>query len=353
MPSEFLGQNYEVEEDVYAAYFQLNQQLSAKWELLTGIRAEHTKTRATANQIIDEETPAGMITEKADYTNIMPGIHLKYNPSASSVWRFSWSNTLARPNYVDLVPTLDIIFEDREIFSGNPDLQAVRSMNFDLAYGHYFKSVGIVSTGIFFKRIRDFIYTFKGLTVDDTFGPGTANFDLFEPLNGDSASLFGVEFAFSKRFDQNNGILNHFILDTNYTYLNSTANGIRNEDGIERENLDLPRTAEHSFNISLAYEKSRFLARLSANFSGAYLDEIGRNSFEDIYYDEQFFLDLNTSFRIHTNWTVYAVLNNINNRPLRLYQGSKSLTNQVEFYDRKLTFGLKYDLFKKETSKKD
>ena len=101
------------------------------------------------------------------------------------------------------------------------------------------------------------------------------------------------------------------------------------------------------FNGSIGYAGKKFSARLSANFSDAYIDAIGGNAFEDRYYDQQFFLDFNASYAITGNLRVYADLNNITNQPLRYYQGVSGRTMQAEYYSLRGTLGIKYDLFKK------
>ncbi len=348
IPDEFLRQNFDVDENVLAGYMMTNQKLSDKLSVLFGVRAEHTMITATGNQIEDEENVIGEITQEESYTNIMPGVHIKYNFSNRTIVRLAWTNTLARPNYADLVPTLDVVFGDEEVSIGNPDLDPTTAMNFDLMAEHYFTSVGILSGGLFYKRINDFIYTFRGETTDDSFGTGTTGFNLFQPLNGDEASVLGAEVSFQRQLDFLPGFARNFSLYLNYTYLTSSADGIRNEDGEERQDLDLPNTAPNMFNGSLGYTDKRFSARLSANFSDAYIDEIGGSTFEDRYYDQQLFLDFNASFSINKNLSVYADLNNITNQPLRYYQGISERTMQVEFYERRLTFGLKYDLFRKQ-----
>ncbi len=346
VPDEFLRANFNVEEDVYAGYVMANQKLSDKFSILVGARIEHTTIKATGNSILDEETKTGEVSEEKSYTNVLPGVHFKYNLSNQTIFRFAWTNTLARPNYVDLVPSLDVVSGDEEIFAGNPNLDPTTSMNFDLMAEHYFSSVGIISGGLFYKNINDFIYTFKGETSDNTYGPNTSGFDIFQPLNGDNASILGAEVAFQRQLDFLPGFAKNLSLYLNYTYLTSNADGIRNEDGDEREDLDLPNTAPHMFNGSLGYNDEKFSLRLSANFSDAYIDEVGGNSFEDRYYDQQFFLDLNASYAVTKNLSIYADLNNITNQPLRFYQGISERTMQAEYYERRLTFGLKYDLFK-------
>ena len=350
---EFLAGNYDVEENVYAAYALFNQKLTDKLSVLTGLRLESTQVSSTGNLVVFDEDgdfdpeASDVTTDESSYTNIMPGVHLKYDVSNNIILRFAWTNTLARPNYVDLVSFVNIVNEDEEIQVGNPELDATTSMNFDLMAEHYFKSVGLISGGLFYKDIQDFTFTSITEISDNRFGEDALGYNLFQPLNGDAASILGAEIAFQRQLDFLPGFAKNFSLYLNYTYISSSADGITNEDGDLRTDIDLPNTAPHMFNGSLGYADKKITARLSANFSDSYIDEIGGNAFEDRYYDTQFFLDFSASFTISDNLRLYADLNNITDQPLRYFQGVKQRTQQVEFYGRRLTLGLKYDLFKK------
>ncbi|WP_299530986.1 TonB-dependent receptor [Ulvibacterium sp.] len=346
---EFLPGNFDIREDVIAGYIMLNQKLSNKLSVLAGVRIENTQLesdgfRVTFNEddIISEE-----VSGENSYTNVLPGVHFKYDFTDNTILRLAWSNTLARANYEDLIPRAEIVNADDEIVLGNADLDPTTSMNFDLMAEHYLESIGIISGGLFYKRIDDFIYTFISEAPDDSFGPGTEGFDVFQPLNGDQASIFGVEFSFQRQLDFLPGFARNFNIFLNYTHLTSSADGIRNEDGDERTDMDLPNTAPNMFNASLGYAGKRFSARLSANFSDSYVDELGGNAFEDRYYDQQFFLDFNSSYAFNNRLRIYADLNNITNQPLRFFQGVSERTQQVEYYGLRFTFGLKYDLFRK------
>lgn len=346
---EFLPGNFDISENVYAGYLMANQKLSDKLSVLAGVRLEHTQlesdgfsVRFTEDDIISEE-----VTADNSYTNILPSVHFKYDFSTNTILRFAWTNTLARPNYEDLIPRAEIINGDDKIILGNAALDPTTSMNFDLMAEHYFKSIGLISGGLFYKNIDDFIYTFISEAADNSFGPDTEGFDVFQPLNGDNATIFGVEFAFQRQLDFLPGFTRNFNIYVNYTYLTSSADGIRNEDGDERTDLDLPNTAPNLFNASLGYAGKRFSARLSANFSDSYVDESGGSAFEDRYYDQQFFLDFSSSFAINNKLRIYADVNNITNQPLRFFQGVSERTQQAEYYGLRLNFGLKYDLFRK------
>lgn len=341
VPDEFLRANFNVEENVYAGYVMANQQLSDRLSILAGLRIESTSITAIGNQIQDEEDLVGTVTEESSYTNILPSVHFKFDVSPSAVIRFAWTNTLARPNYQDLVPFIDVVNEDEEIFLGNPELETTTSMGFDLMAEYYFSNVGILSGGLFYKDINDFIYTSQ--SIDSPTG-----FDVFQPLNGDAASIFGAEFAFQRQLDFLPGFLKNLNIYLNYTHLTSDTEGVENQEGGFRTDLDLPGTAPNMFNGSLAYTDNKLNVRLSANFSDSYVDEIGGNAFEDRYYDEQFLVDFNVNFALNDNLRIYLDANNLTNQPLRYYQGKQSRTMQAEFYGRRLSIGLKYDLFKRK-----
>ncbi|QDO93453.1 TonB-dependent receptor [Formosa sediminum] len=343
LPEEYATGNFDVKENVYAGYVMTDQNITDNFSVLFGVRLEYTDVDATGNEIVfdAEGDYAGTspVKSKNNYTNILPSLHLKYDVTDNTVLRFAWTNTLARPNYEDIVPFREINNEDEEIVLGNPELDPTTSMNFDVMAEHYFSSVGLLSGGVFYKNINDFIYTYQYENED--------GYEVYQPFNGDKASVFGFEAAFQRQLDFLPSFLKNLNIYLNYTYLKSDASGIRNEDGEEREDLDLPNTAPNMFNGSLGYSGKNFSIRLSANYSDAYIDEIGGRAFEDRYYDEQFFLDLNARANLTKQLSLYVDVNNITNQPLRYYQGVSNRTMQMEYYKTRITFGLKYDLFKK------
>ncbi len=348
---EFLGANYLTNEDVYATYLMTEQQLSDKFSILAGVRLENTKTTSTGNIVnynddgdYDNHTPT---TSTNEYTNILPSIHLKYNINPNTIIRLAYTNTIARPNYVDLVPYRNILREDEEIEIGNPTLNPAKSMNFDLMGEYYFNNVGIVSAGVFYKNIKDFTYTYVSEATNNNLGANTEGYEVKRPENGDDAYVLGAEISFQRKLTFLPGFAKNFNIYANYTYLTSEAKGINNEDGDARVNMTLPNTAPNMFNASLGYDDGKFTARISANFSDAYIDEIGTNEFNDRYYDKQFFLDFNAGYAFTKNLRMYIDFTNLTDQPLRYYQGVESRTMQAEYYGKRLAVGLKYDLFKK------
>ena len=335
IPEEYAPGNYTANENITATYVMADHQFSSRFSAIAGLRIENTAIEYTGNIFnIDEETISAT-TGDQNYTNVLPGLHLKYDADANTVLRFAWTNTIARPNYFDLVPYAEFSPDDEELARGNPNLRATTAMNFDFMAERYFSNIGILSGGAFYKDIDDFIYTITTQGFNDPiFG---SNLEYSRPENGGTASVYGLEASFQRQIWKGLGIY------LNYTFTKSSTTGI---EGRENDDLVLPGTAENMFNASLSYETDRLVLRLALNYASDYLDELGGEGFEDRFYDRQVFLDANASYAITPKWRIFAEGNNLTNQPLRYYQGIRSRTMQMEYYNARFNFGLKFDLFK-------
>jgi TonB-dependent receptor len=333
--------NFNAKENILGGYVMLNQNFGSKLFMIAGVRVENTSQEYQGNQY-DADTDTNTLSDKISetYLNILPGLHLKYNFNNTTVLRAAWTNTLARPNYYSLVPYREITREDNEIAIGNSDLIPTTSMNFDVMFEKYFKSIGIVSGGVFFKDIKDFIvtetreeYLFEGETWD-TYS---------QPINGGNAAIFGFETAIQRQLDFLPGFWKGFGLIANYTYTTSSISDFQIE-GREDDEISLPGTAKHTANGSLSYDSKRISFRASVNYSSAFIDEVGEESFYDRYYNQALHLDLNATYVITPNLRLYAEANNLLNTPLYYYQGISSRIMQAEYYNTRFQVGLKFDL---------
>ena len=354
-PSEYLAVNYKAKENIYAGYVRWDQDFNDKLSMIVGARVENTHIDYTGNRVLDVEELEGKIENTNSYTNILPSLSFKYDATEDFVLRTAFTTALARPDYYALAPYINNIASDSEIIAGNPNLDATYSYNFDLMAENYFKSVGLVSGGVFYKNLKDFIYTYSNnqySTADFTNDfPGQANpvpvgeeWTLVQQRNGDNVDVYGFEVAFQRQLDFLPGFMKYFGIYANYTYTESKAKGIADEDGNERKDVSLPGTAPHMFNGSLSWEHGRFSGRASVNFTSDYLDELGSDEFNDTYYDKQLFLDINASLKITKNLRMFAEAKNLTNQPLRYYQGISSRVMQLEYYQARFNIGLKFDL---------
>jgi TonB-dependent receptor len=272
---EFAG-NFDAEEDVTAAYVMYTQNLGKKMTMVAGVRYEQTKV-SYSGKIFDGETLTGSEGESDDYANVLPGLHIKYNLSKWTNLRLAWTNTLARPNYFDLVPYQQINTEDNEISIGNPALEATTSMNVDILLEHYFKNIGLISGGLFYKNLTNVIAT---KTQNDVNFQGTTYEQFRQPVNAGDADLFGFEIGLQRRLDFLPGALGNFTVYTNYTYNQSKLKDVKLE-GREEEDLPLVGTPKNLFNLSLAYDLKKLDLRLSYNFADSFIEEYNDEAFYD------------------------------------------------------------------------
>ncbi|WP_258099567.1 TonB-dependent receptor [Marinoscillum pacificum] len=336
-PDEYLAENYLATETIIAGYAMAKYDLTPSLSTTFGIRVENTSLEYTGNEVENEEDFVKEITNTDSYTNLLPGVHFKYNATENLILRAAWTNSLARPNYFDLVPYVDNRPDDEEIFLGNPELQPTTSMNLDFMAENYFETIGLISFGYFYKNVDGFIYVQATENAD--------GFDIYQPQNGGTGTINGIETSFQRQLDFLPGALKGLGIYLNYTYTNSNATGLANEDGDLRDDLGLPGTAKNLFNASLSFETKKLIVRASLNYSGDYVDEVGGDAFSDRYYDKQLFLDVNASYAITKNWRFFVEGNNLTNQPLRYYQGTKDRTMQMEYYNSRFNAGVKFDLF--------
>ena len=339
-----MAENFEAHETVTAGYIRFDQQLGKRWNLMAGLRLENTHVTYSGyvyndgdQDGTDEEslTPTG--EQSKSYINVLPSVLLKWDVNDDLKLRAAFTNTLSRPKYADLVP--NVIIDKEDIAFGNPNLEPTLSYNLDLSAEYYFKSIGLVSGGIFYKKINDFIvdyrqqnYMYNGVEYDE----------MKTPINAGDANLFGVEIAYQRDFGFIHPALKCVGLYGNYTYTYSKVNNF-NYEGRENDDMRLPGSPEHTANLSLYFEKKGFNLRWSYNFASEFIDEVGEEAFYDRYYDKVNYMDVNASYTFGKAFktTFYAEATNLLDQPLRYYQGTPDRSMQAEYYGVRINAGVK------------
>ncbi|MHB1327483.1 MAG: TonB-dependent receptor [Gemmatimonadales bacterium] len=344
-PGEYAAGNYDASESISAGYAMLEQALSRSVSVIAGVRVERTSVTYNGFEFdIDEETVRPTRGSRS-YTDVLPSINLRWDAAPHTVVRAAWTSTLARPNYYDLVPYRAISLDDNELETGNPDLRTTKSMNWDLMLERYFESVGLVSIGIFHKSITDFIFNFTDFNAVDPV-TGLSFSQISQPRNGASARLTGVELAAQRQLSFLPGLLRYLGIYANYTFNSSSVSGLDIE-GRSLESLPLLGTAKHNGNLSLSFDAPRVSLRAAVNYQSESLDagEGGYNeeAFFDRWADRRTDVDVNGSVRVLPTMQFFFEANNLTNRPLRFYQGTRGRLMQDEYYGRRIQTGFKFD----------
>ena len=348
--------NYKIREQITAGYLRFDQKFGKKLSATLGLRVERTDLKTSGYNVdIPADGDATMVPTgdfKNHYTDLLPSFLLKYKYSDDGSLRASVTKTISRPKYSALIANKTFNIADEEATIGDPNTKPAEAINIDLSADHYFKSVGLVSLGLFYKDIKNvnvewasnkYLGSDLGLAGENA----DKNFAVTQNINAYDARVYGVEAAYQRDFGFIAPAFKCLGFYGNYTYTHSTTRNFNERLGIkEGDDVKVAGSPEHTANASLFYEKSGLSLRLSYNFASSFIDQMSTSRALDRYYDHVNYLDVNASYTWgkKQKFTVYANANNLLNQPLRYYQGEQKRTMQVEYYGVKVNAGIKVNL---------
>lgn len=335
-----LIEDYHAEEDVLAAYLMASHDFGAL-RLIAGVRVEATDFTAIGNVVdLEDEETIGSITQRTasnDYTDVLPGVHLRYDDGGPWTLRGAYTHTIARPTFGDISPRTRINRDDEEVELGNPELDPYQSRNLDLSFERYLGDTGLFALGLFHKRIDGYIVD----TVTREH-PDYPEFEVGLPVNGDEARVSGVELNWQQTLAQLPGAWSGLLVGASATVLD-TAFEIR-IDGRDDHRFSLPRASDRLYSAYLGYEHRHLSARLAAVYRNDYLEELGDSRDYDVYVAPNTQLDFSLDYAFDDRWTLYLEASNLLDEPLELYQGIDTRVLQREEYGRSYVLGLKVKL---------
>ncbi|GIU20765.1 MULTISPECIES: TonB-dependent receptor [unclassified Shewanella] len=333
--------DFDIDEDIAAAYVMGHIDID-NLRILAGVRFEHTGMYSKGTGFDESQDDFFATTYDRDYQHWLPGLHLNYKWGDKTVVRASWNNTIVRPTFGQLAPGYLIEQNDNELEAafGNPDLEALESMNWDLSLEHYMGGLGVVSVSGFYKDISNFIYE------ADLGGYGKyQDFDKAETfVNGDDANILGMELAYVQEFGFMPEGWRGLIFTTNLTLSDSTAEIDWQDDGTKTRDIPLPSQSEVSANASFGYENPYVSFRFSASYKSEYLLEVAEldDAAFDIYQDAHTQYDFVAKGFITEDFTVYFKAINLSDEPFYAYTGQNRYNAQYEEYGRTFQLGIQY-----------
>jgi TonB-dependent receptor len=329
------AEEFDGTERTTAAYAMAEFYVGPKLYLMPGLRYEYTSADFVGRDVQFAPNGAWLqtlpIESKSNYGIPLPAFHLKYAATPNTNFRAALTRTLARPNYYDTVPYRAQDDSASTVMLGNPDLNPTTSWNVDVLGEHYFKSVGVMSAGYFYKHLTDYIYVY---TLDQSIGGSI--YHVTQPLNGDAATVQGFELALQNQLTFLPRALSGIGVYANYTFSDSSASFPQHAG-----KSTLPGQSRHVGNLAGSYERWGFSGKLSVNFHGSYVDQVGATSLLDRHYDTHKQLDVSLSQKLQRNLRVFADFLNLNDALLRYYQGTTDRVLQEEHYRWWVTFGVK------------
>jgi TonB-dependent receptor len=329
--------DFQVNEDIYAGYF-MGRWESGRWMVIGGLRAEYTENSVRANRteiiaegseingsIVAEDTL--IVTPSSDdnnYTNWLPSLSLRFDARDDLVLRAGFFSSVMRPGPEQLAPIFTVEQADdgeRQGEFGNPGLDPYEAFNVDASAESYFAEASVLSAGIFYKDVENFIFN-QEFEADDAPFNGVYNGIPFDqaviPLNGESAEVMGVELNYQQVFRSG------FLLGFNYTYTDA-------EGDTGTRSIPLPAASKSTYNAIVGYEAGPVSLRLSAAYRDKYLDELGSGPEEDRYVEDHLQIDLTANYDITDSIKLYSQFINLTDEPYVAYQNGPDRRRLLQY----------------------
>lgn len=334
--------DFTTDENIYAAY------VMGTWEtdrttIVAGLRYEFTDLENRGNEVeLIEEDQNGpgdpaedvvvitAVRASRDYGDLLPSANIRHNFSENLVGRFSVHRAVVRPRVEDSAFRVAIDANEAEL--GNPDLDPYRAWNVDASLAFYPTELSVVSAGVFYKTIEDFIFV---QVLDDYVWQNRTFDEAAIALNGKDATVLGFEFNYQQHFGFLGEPWDAFLMALNYTYVDSEG------DTGDRK-VSLPKQAANIANFTLGYDKHGLDLRLAFKYRDKYVDELVDVDY-DRTTDDHLQWDLTAKYRFTENWQLYAEIANLGDEPEYYYAGSRNRVLQYDEFGTSYTLGMQYN----------
>ncbi|ALL14150.1 TonB-dependent receptor [Caulobacter henricii] len=335
------GQTYDVslrEQSAFgAANFELGG-LSGNFGLRvieTELTVKQNLTGDTRNYG-DTNADAGDAVTKRKYTDWLPSVNLVYDLGEHFKFRAAYSKTMQPLDLGNYGGGLSIFTSDcgaalpnvrcvtGASASGNPNLDPWRSQNFDGAVEYYFGRASMLNISAFKLKIDSFVTggTTTGRFPDQD-GVIRRTVSVSLPIQGDGGEVKGLEVGAKLAMSDilpDAGFLSNFGVDTNYTNSPSKESRV----GLDGKKLSFVDNSKHQFNLVGWYQDEKLQARVAYNYRTDRLSSVMSNNIP-IYQDSTGYVDVNVSYNVRDNVTVY-------------FNGS-NVTGEIEDYYAKFAAG--------------
>jgi len=346
-PAYNVTTKFKGEENVFSAYVMGVYDVSEKTKIIAGARNEETNVTMSSTAYDSQTKVATPITKTSSYNAFLPMVHLKYAFNENINFRAAYTRTFSRPNLPDLNPSeiIDVTAGVPKITRGNTDLKPTFSNNLDFMGEYFLKDIGLITAGVFYKDISDYI--FRDISAERI---NNVNYIVTQPKNIKDASLLGFEFGITKRFTEWNGFWGGFGIDFNTSIIKSKLEVSRYDaqgNVTATDKTTLPNQSKLLFNSSVFYEKYGFMFRIAGNYRGKSVETINQNLGPDYYISamQNFTVDFSADYSISNKIKVFMEVRNLTNEPFKQFLGNNEgrITNS-EWSSINGQLGLKYQI---------
>lgn len=319
---EFAAGNWDVTEDIHAAYAQINFEqgalrgnIGARYVHTASESAGYVCTSGTCNAASNWTWEA---TSKT-YDNVLPSINIAIDLKRDLIFRFAATQVIARPNYADMTNSFWLADSILTGGGGNPDLDPYESDNFNASLEWYFAPRAILAGEVFLKSISNYIL--QRTVPEDHFNTSrgiVTTYNVSRPFNAGSAKVKGFAIAYQQNLPYGFGLL------ANYTY----------SDGEGQDGADLPFNSRHQVSLSPFFESGPVSIRGTYTWRSKYFTGIDRG--DDMYVRDTANVDLSATYNVTENIGLTVSGMNLTDSEYYAYANTPRLPRGVYRTGRKL-----------------
>ena len=255
VPVNNLADNYQFDDNVYAAYGQFKHQLGS-WGYQVGLRVESSNYTGT----LPDVDSSFMI---AYPLSLFPSLFLTKKLNETDNVQFAYTRRINRPNFFQTMPFID--FSDSlNLRRGNPLLLPEFMNSAEISYQKIFNKGHNILVSAYFKQATDMITTYLVSEYVEEFGREV----LISTYNNSNNSM-----AYGAEFTMKNTLIKSVDLTSNLNVYQSRVDASNVEEGLIvnqlswflKENLQIGLPAEFMLQISGEYRSRTAFTPNSGN----------------------------------------------------------------------------------------
>lgn len=258
-------------------------------------------------------------------TEVLPSVNARLALQDDLYLRATAGKTITRPDFVQLNP-LTNYFEPTDTTAatgngGNPNLNAVESVNYDLSLEWYFADSSSLSATVFSRDLDGYIQTYSEVEVRNG-----REYLVSRPRNTGKGNLDGVELSYTQFFTELPGFWSGFGVQLNTTFMDGES-----ESPITNKMQNLANVSDESYNAVLMYEQDGLSARLAYNWRSEFFlsfNEGGAQPGKSVVVKDEETLDFSISYDLTENLTLFTDATNLLNDPYKNWFGGDSSADE-------------------------
>ena len=263
-----------------------------------------------------------------NYTDTLPSLNVAYDVTKDIVVRFAAAKVMARPDYTDIVPRVNLNIGALSGTAGNPNLDPYRATQEDLSIEWYPDRDTAYTLALYYKDVKSFIvdnpvnevFPIQSQTPPNAGCSATATPNLFNcPFtvnvrsNGGGGKLKGVELGLTRP------IWGGFGVQANYTYSDASLDS----------GDPVPGNSKNTYNITGFFENKLLSARLAYSYRSNFFVSFDRTT----HLDESALKSLDASVAANITDNFAVTFEGLNLTDAKIVQYADVLSHPRAIYD--------------------